>query len=86
MVETFCLINTKKSPTREESLTIGRQIGEEFLRQYIGEKNMTYCGLIAEHGQIVPFWRINGIPINLTGELEKLKPNGYYGKIRSTSA
>ena len=81
MSELFYLIDTLKSPTREETSTIGREVGEEFLRQYYPDNRIKYCGYIVAKGQIVPFWRFDVVPNSVAQNMHQLARNGYIGMI-----
>ena len=83
MIEYFYLIDCMKNPTREQSMTKGKQIGEQFLEQYINNDNRRYCGYIVEEGQFAPFWRLGVIPKRMVQDLYKLVPTGYIGKVKT---
>ena len=84
MIQLFCLINTRKNPTREESSTIGREIGENYLNDYIPKKHIEYGGYIVQDGQRAPFWRINVFSKQLIHNLWTLARKGYIGKVIRT--
>lgn len=84
MSELFYIIDSQKSPTREESSTIGRKTGEDFLKDYYPENRIKYGGYIVVDGQIAPFWRFEEVPAVIIQNLHHLSRQGYIGRIEKS--
>jgi hypothetical protein len=84
MAELFYLIDTHKVPTREDSKTIGRITGDDFIATYCPGYSACYGGYIVADGQLAPFWRFDHVPQSLMRNLYHLGKKGYIGRIERT--